>query len=314
VTKGVHTSADRPSLTRDGSRIVFRAQTKTVNPAAVPLDPASGATGPVRMLLSANDVLVPTSISPDGDWLLLHSQTSTRDDIFVVRHDGSGLRRLTDDAHRDRWPRWSRDGREVFFFSNRSGHYEIWRIEGDGSNLRRLSDQPQVDLLYPIQSPRGDRLIASVGITSSAWLTELARPWGADNAHAIQGLGTSDEWLIPVDWSPDGRRLVGPMRSKSGTITAFGVFEFTSADAGKVTLRSPIGDGFGMAWLDDRRVVLVQGSKRLILVDVTTGAQRLVLNDPSRGLSEIPPVIDRSRRTVYVGVVNAQSDVWMVTR
>ena len=314
VTKGVHTAADRPSLSRDGSRIAFRAQTKTVNPAAIPVDPAGGAAGPVRMLLSANDVLVPTSMSPDGQWLLLHSQTGTRDDIFVVRHDGSGLRRLTDDPHRDRWPRWSRDGREVFFFSNRGGHYEIWRIGGDGSGLRRVSDQPQGDLLYPTQSPRGDRLIASVGTTPTAWLTDLSRPWGADNAHAIKGLGSPDEWLVPVDWSPDGRRLVGPMRSKAGTINALGIFEFTSADAGKVTLRSPIGDGFGMAWLDDRRVVLVQSAKRLIVFDVTTGAQRLIVNDPSRALSEIPPVIDRARRTVYVGVVNAQSDVWMVTR
>jgi Tol biopolymer transport system component len=314
VTKGVHTSADRPSLSRDGSRIAFRAQTKTVNPAAIPIDAASGAAGPVRMLLTTNDVLVPTSISPDGQWLLLHSQTGTRDDIFVVRHDGTSLRSLTDDAHRDRWPRWSRDGREVFFFSNRGGRYEIWRIGGDGSGLRRLSDQPQVDLLYPIQSPRGDRLIASVGITFGSWLTDLARPWTADNAHQIKGLGDPDEWLIPVDWSPDGRRLVGPVRSKSGTINALGVFEFTSADAGKLILQSPLGDGFGMAWLDDRRVVLVQGSKRLIVLDVTTGTQRLILHDPSRGLSEIPPVVDHDRRTVYVGVVNAQADVWMVTR
>ncbi len=314
VTKGVHTSADRPSLSRDASRIAFRAQTKTVNPGAIPLDPASGAAGPLRMLLSTNDVLIPTSMSPDGQWLLLHSQTGTRDDVFVVRHDGSGLRWLTDDAHRDRWPRWSRDGREVFFFSNRSGRYEIWRIGADGSGLRRLSEQPQGELLYPIQSSRGDRLIASAGLLPGSWLTDLTKPWSADNAHPIKGLGKSDEWLIPVDWSPDERRLVGPVRSKAGTINALGVFEFTSADAGKLVLQSPIGDGFGMSWLDDRRVVLVQGSKRLIVFDITTGAQRVILHDPSRALSEIPPVVDRARRTVYVGVMNAQSDVWMVTR
>ena len=314
VTKGVHTSADRPSLTRDGSRIAFRAQTRTVNPAAIPLDPAAGTAGPPRMLINANDVLVPTSISPDGEWLLLHSQMGSRDDIFVLRRDGSGLRRLTDDVHRDRWPRWSRDGREVFFFSNRSGRYEIWSIRGDGSGLRRVSDQAKVELLYPLLSPRGDRLIASVGTAPGSWLAELSKPWSGNNARAIEGLNTADEWLIPVDWSPDGRRLVGPMRSKAGTINALGVFEFTSAYAGKLILRSPIGDNFGMAWLDDRRVVLVQSSTRLLIFDVATGAHRPAIDDPSRALSDIPPVVGHDRRTVYVGVVDAQSDVWMVTR
>jgi hypothetical protein len=92
---------------------------------------------------------------------------------------------------------------------------------------------------------------------------------------------------------------VGPMRSRSGTINALGVFEFTSADAGKLIIRSPIGDNFGMAWLDDRRFVLVQSSTRLLIFDVATGAQRRAMDDLSRGLSDIPPVVAHDRRTIY---------------
>ncbi len=315
VTKGVHASADRPSLSKDGSRIVFRSEIRTVNPVAVSFDPATERLGPIRILIHANDVLTPTGISPDGQWLLLSSQSGRRDDIFICRTDGSGLRRLTDDVYRDRWPRWSRDGQEVFFYSNRTERFEIWAIKIDGSGLRRISDQTDRNIHFPTLSPSGDRLIASAQTTPDSWIADPSRPWNPENARKLEALGTHAEWLIPIDWSPDGRRLLGPMMSRAGTINGFGVYDFASGGTGRLSVRHALGDGYRLAWLpDSRRVLIVDRGNRILLVDTVTGRERTLLEgSPWRFWGNVPP-ISPDGRTFYLGSLEAQSDVWMVAR
>ncbi len=46
--------------------------------------------------------MIPTGVSPDGQWLALSNLFERQEDVFVARTDGTGLRRLTDDAFRDR--------------------------------------------------------------------------------------------------------------------------------------------------------------------------------------------------------------------
>ena len=315
VTKGVYASADRPRLSRDGSRIVFRSEIRTVNPVAVPFDPVTERLGAIRTLIHANDVLAPSGISPDGEWLLLSAQGGRRDDIFICRSDGTGLRQLTDDVHRDRWPRFSRDGREVFFYSNRNGRFEIWSVRVDGSGLRRISDQPDNHIHFPVLSPSGDRLIASTQISPDSWIADLSRPWSPGNARKIAGLSTPDEWLIPIDWSPDGRRLLGPMMSRAGTIGAFGIYEFTSGETGRITVRNAIGDNNRLAWLSDsRRVLVIDRRDRIHLVDTVTGRQRTLLEGSSRRFFGNVPPISPDGRTIYLGSLESQSDVWMIAR
>jgi Tol biopolymer transport system component len=63
-----------------------------------------------------------------------------QEDVFVIGIDGTGLRQLTDDPHRDRGPRWSPDGKRLGFFSSRSGRFETWSMNQDGSGLRQMTD------------------------------------------------------------------------------------------------------------------------------------------------------------------------------
>ena len=69
------------------------------------------------------------ALSPDGEWIAF--TTSGREDLFVVRADGTGFRQLTDDAFRDRGVTWSPDGRRLAFYSDRGGSYEVWTIRPD---------------------------------------------------------------------------------------------------------------------------------------------------------------------------------------
>ncbi len=67
--------------------------------------------------------------SRDGNW-----------EVYAINADGSGLKRLTNNAARDGLPTWSPDGKSIAFVSDRSGAWAIWVMNADGSNQRKLFD------------------------------------------------------------------------------------------------------------------------------------------------------------------------------
>src|SRR4029453_18331386 len=93
--------------------------------------------------------------SPNGSWIAFNSE-GKQEDLFVAHPDGTGIRQLTDDAYKDRGPRWHPDGKSIAFFSNRSGKYEIWTIHPDGSGLKQLTHYPGAH--YPVWSRDGTKI------------------------------------------------------------------------------------------------------------------------------------------------------------
>jgi len=65
----------------------------------------------------------------DGNW-----------EIYVMNYDGSGVKRLTNNAADDGLPVWSLDGKTIAFVSNQGGAWAMWAMSPDGSNRRKLFD------------------------------------------------------------------------------------------------------------------------------------------------------------------------------
>jgi dipeptidyl aminopeptidase/acylaminoacyl peptidase len=65
-----------------------------------------------------------------------------RTDLWLAGTDGTDLRRLTSHPEADTNPRWSPDGRSIWFISARSGSSQVWRIRVDGGEAEQVTEQP----------------------------------------------------------------------------------------------------------------------------------------------------------------------------
>ncbi|UCC73776.1 MAG: S9 family peptidase [Gemmatimonadota bacterium] len=98
--------------------------------------------------LIAMDRIGEQQLSPDGDWVaftvseLDREANRRRTDIWLVRTDGSGLRRLTTDPASDFNPLWSPDGRSIWFLSTRSSSSQVWRKPMAGGTAEQMTDLP----------------------------------------------------------------------------------------------------------------------------------------------------------------------------
>ena len=122
VTAGVQAAAGLPRFSKDGSRLVFRSRVSSVNPVAIPFDPSTARAGVPFLLDTQNNVRIPSDVSRDGKQIAFYSLGDQQEDIFVGSPDGR-IRRVTDDAPRDRAPVFTPDGRSLLFYSTRDGNW-----------------------------------------------------------------------------------------------------------------------------------------------------------------------------------------------
>ena len=108
----------------------------------------------------AMDRLSDPQVSPDGKWIvfvLRHTDLEENKgltDLWLVGADGTALRRLTSHKAADSNPRWSPDGKSVWFVSARSDTSQVWRIAIDGGEAEQVTEQP-LDVGNLIVAPDG---------------------------------------------------------------------------------------------------------------------------------------------------------------
>jgi Tol biopolymer transport system component len=138
--------------------------------------------------------------SSDGRFIAFASRRDGHSHIYVMRADGSDVRRLTSGPADDESPTWSPDGGRIAFA--RAG--ALYVVPAQGGRARRISRGLGGDAAGPAWSPSG-RLIA-YGYRRPGWSIQeiwIMRAGGGD-PHQLTHLMQVSE--LP-SWSPNGSHI-----------------------------------------------------------------------------------------------------------
>jgi len=299
VTNGALGSAYDASFSRDGTRMIYAVGGLRARIERVRFDSQTEAVVGAPVLVGAG-----LSAREVGGRVIF-VVASPNEDIAVIRPDGTGRHKLTDDPYRDRMPRISPDGQQVAFTSDRGGGFDIWSLRVDGSGLTRLTAGGR--LTIPVWSPDG-RKMAAYRLGEGTLLFDPGRPWKEQVPQKLPPLPHPTETFCAYDWSPDGRALVGsagpgdPGREVWVYSVERGDYEsFATAS----TVETPV-------WLGDgRRILYVAGDDRVSLLDTASGKSHVLISvapDTLFGAS-----ISDDGQWLYVERHANDGDIWMAT-
>ncbi len=295
-----------PSISRDGRRILYATSENRANLERAAFDPAHLKAGPLEPVTQGSRGVRSCDVSPDGQWVAFHGSIP-QEDLFVVRPDGSGLRQITNDAARDRYPRWSPDGGSLLFQSNRGGTYGIWAIRADGSGLEPVTRPNDGSLAYPVLSPDGRWLAVIVPDRGEA-LVDLSVPRERRLPMPLPPIDASGQLFDAVSWSPDGKQLAGTAEtSDSRSVPGLLLYSPVTRTYTRLTERGEVP-----AWMPGGKALLALEEGRLIAVDVATRSLREILAPPAHS-SFIAHCVSPGGRTLFVSEVSEEGDIGMLT-
>jgi len=191
-----------PSWSPEGDEIVYTSYRYLNRPFLFLSSRGKGRPGRLLSRLGDDRALYRGVFAPAEDRMALVMSYADATDIYTVRLDGSGLRRLTEGRAIDVSPAWSPDGRHMAFVSDRTGAPQIYIMDSDGSNQRRLTYDGSYNT-NPAWSPDGLWIAYETRVNGQfdIWLID---PDGQTNVPIVTH-PRSDE---APSWSPNSRKLV----------------------------------------------------------------------------------------------------------
>jgi Tol biopolymer transport system component len=143
----------------------------------------------------------------DGLIAFTRAEGSESGQLYVIRPDGSGLRRITHRRHGAGGASWSPDGRRILFSSTpRRGGVQVF-VNRLGGGVRQLT-RGRDTYAYPAWSPSGKRIVAVRGhVARDGFQYESVVTMRADGSRkrAIYSGGRLST-SYPA-WSPDGKSI-----------------------------------------------------------------------------------------------------------
>jgi Tol biopolymer transport system component len=303
------------SISKDGKRLIYMATHYNGILSRVPIDVGNARVRgkPSQVWTTSKLDFSKLAHSPDGEWIAAsnNGNSSVRGDLFVIRMDGSGFRKLTDDPPEDILWQWSFDGKKILFVSNRNHQgYQVWAINSDGSGLEqltKLTSKPEYVHLLP-----GGRTLSFNLYNQGSCLLDLTRPLDGRKAVPLPPFDSIGYRFHAWSMSPDGRRMFGGFADSAFKSTLAGsyLFDLETQKYSKVFAEQYPG----ASWHNDSRHLVFAQKGDFYVVDVKTKQKRLLLR--SSDYSERPMRnggISGDGKYLYLVVSNTQTDIWLAT-
>jgi Tol biopolymer transport system component len=300
-------------ISADGRSLAYVEVINRVNLQRVEFDPEKETvTGPPIWITQGSRLATYPDLSPDGEWIVFDAQGEKQEDLYLIRHDGTDMRQLTDDIYRDRAPRWAPDGKQIAFFSDRSGKMQIWSINPDGGGSQQLTDtSDNPGATRPVWSPNGTHLVYDSG-WGKAFMINVGKPWDEQSPEALPAMSDSGGCLVR-SWSSDGRTLAG-MQASPGRFggmqvvpqSGIAIYSIATQTYTKLT-----DFGQGPSWLSDNRRLLFYRDDKIYLVDSQSKRVREVFSVAPRRFRGF--AVSRDNRLIYFGIETIEADIWMMT-
>ena len=309
-------SASSPTFSPDGSRIAF-----VTNISGLPqvwTMPTSG--GYPSLVTSFDDPVGFVTWSPDGQWLAFNVAPGGgfNEQIYIVRPDGTGLRRLTEGGKENNFlDGWSPDGRFIAFSSNRRdpSARDSYLVDVATGQSRMIAQN------------RGIGSIADVSRDGKYAVVNRLVNRGDNNLYLVRLSDGKETILTPHDgpgqfggirFSPDGRTFY-LASNKDRDLTAFARVRLDSdGQPGPIEVLAARDDGeLGGAEMNE------QGTSVALLWNIA-GRSELSFYDTAKGkilpgpklpaeIAGAPEFSDDGRRlAMAISGASLPADVWVL--
>lgn len=188
------------------------------------------------------------AFSPDGGtlafeaWVGEQSGNGDNTHLFLVNRDGTGMRRIAEDAYSPRDVVWSPDGRWLAFhdYDPVALTTDIYVTDAEGRQRRQVTTGGMGGSLLQ-WSPQSDRLAFTGNRrTGGAWVVQIA------DGQLTKLLDMS---TVSVSWSPDGTRLSIRLEPVGAVVVAAtGSSPLMLAAEARSALWSPTADEIALEW------------------------------------------------------------------
>ena len=253
---------DQAALAPDGLTLVF-VSTREGGFANLWLQDLSSQSRRARPIVNTNAGSFRPSWSPDGKWIAFTSDRDTRrarwdggweliqsTALYIVRADGSSLRRLTELGGYAGSPRWSPDGSRIVFYRSTPQDVYPGRF---GRNRPSVSQIASIDL----ESGAVHELTSGTGLkVAPQWLPDgevgfLQKFGDAKGLAFVSGKTGAPGIMRNPSWSADGKTVVYQKVIDAKAPRMLPVFshdpEFSLYRTGNFPAWAPAGDRFVLA-------------------------------------------------------------------
>ena len=305
-------SCSSPTFSPDGRQIAFVS-----NLSGLPqIWKVASSGGWPEMVTALEDPVGSVTWSPDGAWLAFNLAPGggMNEQIYLVRPDGTGLRRLTPGGKdNNRLGVWSRDGKLLTIGSSRRtpAAIDAYVVDVATGDLRLVSENPGTGGFSDLT---GDRRLALLNRL-------VAR--GDNNLYLVDVASRKETLLTPHEgpgsffgsFSPDGKSVY-LATNKDRDLRAFGRIRIADGEPGAIETVAARSDAeLDNFEIDDqgRRAALVwnvAGRSEMELLDLRNGRAESRPKLPAELAGGMKFSADGSRLAVTVSGSTMPADIW----